>query len=1125
MSQDLTPYRPGAVEPLPRYEIVDQIASGDFATVYRARDRELGREVAIKAIHQQYLDNPRQLERYWHEAQLLATLQHPNILTIYDIVRARGWLVLELMRGNLARAIEAGPLDFDSLRLALGCCLSALHFLHGNGVIHGDVKPSNMLADAQGRVKLGDFGLARRVSNEQGSLLKGTTKYMAPELVSSQFGPVGPASDLYSLGFSAYELLCGPQFDALFPGLGTFGRDRQIAWLLWHAAPDRHLPPIARVLEGVPPDLAHVIERLAAKDQGRRYHSAAEVLEDLRAGRGLAAGEPPAAGPCAPPPGPKQRLPRAVAIAAVACSVLLSVLMLLPGSRERPRAPLRDLEGIVVQVDADNRKMVVESSADGSRVERGFTPGDRFQLNFKPSFLRHLKAGDRVKIETAVDEEGRQVALVYAARAERAEGRIRAVDPEAEKLVVSCGPGENQELEVLAPRTAKILFNGKEVFDRRPPRLADLKPGDRVVLRYDVGTTNRTAVEIEAQRPVEIEGAIREVDVAGGELIVSLGKQAGGERVKLPLAPDCEVVLNGATILDGKPLKPGDLRPGDLAKVTHDAQVRRVEAYRPFGESGTIEAVLADGLVVKAATGKTASFAVGKDTKITLAGDPAPLAELCVGDQVEVTHDMPGAARPEARQIAAQRPSNPARWAMIVGVGAYHDPRLGPLPVATAAAKTIHETLVKRHAVPAGQALLLADPPVARLADATRKLLSEVRPDHEVVVYYAGRAVRDKDGKVYLAARDSRRDDPAGTGMALQQLVDQLEASPAKTKLLLLDASHAAPEPDPDADLSSAEMFQSLQGPPGQAALRTVTGIASGAPGERGATSAANGPGVFAAAVAEGYSGKADKNRDNQIEPSELFAWLVERIPSAGVAGGQTPQLFLPDNRPPRLAENAKKAIRALAAQVRAGDADASAAKTLYSEAQSLAGREVEPRLLYGLVLLKSKQLRLRAEALKHFETLKAEKPDLLLPLEVLAWLRFERRLYPAGIDDLTELMSKIPRPKKPKEALPAELVYLFPWVGRLREFAAMVDERPVPEPSLARLDAAVAAHGAEAVKLYEQGREATRAVASDFDAKAASATDEATRAKLKIDRRQVAAYAVFPFDDAVQAILAGMDR
>jgi hypothetical protein len=640
-----------------------------------------------------------------------------------------------------------------------------------------------------------------------------------------------------------------------------------------------------------------------------------------------------------------------------------------------------------------------------------------------------------------------------------------------------------------------------------------------------VGTTSRTAVEIEAQREVVIEGAVREVDVAAGEMAVDLGKQAGGELVKLPLAPDCEVVLNGATILDGKPLKPADLRPGDLAKVTHDAQVRRVEAYRPFGEVGTIEAVLADGLVIKPAAGKTTNFAAGKDTKITLGGDPAQLADLRAGDQVEITHDMPGAARPEARQIAARRPSDSTRWAIVVGIGTYGDPRFAPLPVASHDATAVHEALVKRHAVPAGQALLLADPPLARLADAIRKLLSEVRPGHEVVVYYSGRAVRDKDGKVYLAARDSRRDDPAGTGMPLQQLVDQLEASPAKTKLLLLDASHAPPEPDPDQALSSAEMFESLQGPPGQAALRTVTGMASCSPGERGAISGANGPGAFAAAVAEGYSGKADKNRDNQIEPSELFAWLTERMPSAGVAGRQTPQLFLPDNRPPRLAENAKKAIRALAGQVRAGEADTGAAKTLYSEAQNLAGSEVEPRLLYGLVLLKSKQSRLRAEAVKHFETLKAEKPDLLLPLEVFAWLRFERRLYQAGIDDLTELVSRIPRPKKPKDALPAELVYLFPWVGRLREFAAMVDERPVPEPSLARLDTAVAAHGAGAVKLYEQGREATRTIARDFDAKAAAATDEATRAKLKIDRRQVTAYAVFPFDEAVQAILVGMDR
>ena len=79
-------------------------------------------------------------------------------------------------------------------------------------MIHGDVKPSNILVAPPNRVKLGDFGLARRASNEEGSLLKGTTKYMAPELLSAQFGAVGPASDLYSLGFTAYELMVGCAF-------------------------------------------------------------------------------------------------------------------------------------------------------------------------------------------------------------------------------------------------------------------------------------------------------------------------------------------------------------------------------------------------------------------------------------------------------------------------------------------------------------------------------------------------------------------------------------------------------------------------------------------------------------------------------------------------------------------------------------------------------------------------------------------------------------------------------------------------------------------------------------------------------------------------------------------------
>jgi eukaryotic-like serine/threonine-protein kinase len=264
-----------------RYELLETLGTGSFATVYRARDRELGREVAIKQIHQQYLDDPEQLDRYWQEAQLLASLQHPNIVTIFDIYRERGWLILELMQANLAERMAGRQMDLRALRTTLAHSLRALKYLHSRGVVHGDVKPGNLMIDARKRVKVGDFGLARRVSDEDGSLLKGTTKYMAPEVVTDEFGEVGPASDLYSLGFCAYELMCGPNFETLFPGLSAFGRNKQVAWMMWHAAPDRRLPEIPRVLEGVPDDLAHVIQKLCEKDQSKRYASADEALSDL----------------------------------------------------------------------------------------------------------------------------------------------------------------------------------------------------------------------------------------------------------------------------------------------------------------------------------------------------------------------------------------------------------------------------------------------------------------------------------------------------------------------------------------------------------------------------------------------------------------------------------------------------------------------------------------------------------------------------------------------------------------------------------------------------------------------------------------------------------------------------
>ena len=131
--------------------------------------------------------------------------------------------------------------------------MHALDFLHTKG--YSTATSTGQPADQRhNRLKLAQFGLARRAGNAEGSLLKGTAKYMAPEVMSEQFGPVGPASDLYSLGFTAYELLCGEHFESLFPGLNSFGRDKPVAWMMWHAAPDRRLPEIGKVLEGCHPN-------------------------------------------------------------------------------------------------------------------------------------------------------------------------------------------------------------------------------------------------------------------------------------------------------------------------------------------------------------------------------------------------------------------------------------------------------------------------------------------------------------------------------------------------------------------------------------------------------------------------------------------------------------------------------------------------------------------------------------------------------------------------------------------------------------------------------------------------------------------------------------------------------
>jgi serine/threonine-protein kinase len=1116
-----------------RYEIVDTLATGEFATVFRARDRELSREVAIKQIHDQYLADPRQLTRYWQEAQLLASLQHPNILTVYDIVRSRGWLILELMRGSLKPAAEGQPLDVDYLRVVLVNCLSGLHFLHSNGVIHGDIKPSNILVGLQKRVKLGDFGLARRASNQEGSLLKGTTKYMAPELLSTQFGPIGPPSDLYSLGFSAYEMLCGDQFESLLPTLSNFGRNKQMAWMLWHSTADVRLPEIHRVLEGVPDDLAGVIQRLIAKDMTKRYASAAEALRDLPTGSGVSISLPP-------PPDPEaevaaeaetRRKQRLKYLATLAGTLLLAVCLaiaLVPKRHKAAPAPPPGPErGVIYQIYANEDRFAIRRNEDGKAAEVLVKRFDRIFINGESHLIQELEINDAVTIDTIIDPKtNRAVKEIHAFRPKTNRGRIHSITPDEASLVLTIEDPDQQgvDLTVKVPGDLKILVNGQSEIDGKPVRLADLRPGDRATVRHVAEESGRRADEVAIRRVVGLEGVLADdFDPRAGLLSINVA----GQIVKFPFAQQYVITINGQPAT-----KPTSLKKDDRVAIRRDTEIVEVKAQRTLDAAGVIQQIRYEQpqtLSVLNDKSLKVIYLVGPHCALTLGGEPITVEDLRPGDNVRVSHGAIGATGHdaiEAAAIMATRPPDPTRWAILVGMQDYDDKSLAPLMFSKADVKLFADALTNRYQVPADQVLSLTDENLVRLEQAIPERLKALTPEAKLVVFYTGHAHRDTDGTVYLAPKNFDRQRPSVTGMPLQDLADQLEACPAKEKLLLLDGSHVAATDSSAEEPSSSEMVLSLKLQPNRVRFRTVTAIASCKAGERGLDWPSNGHGLFAWCLADAFAGRADSNHDNRLETTELFAYLQKAMGDAchDLHGTQSPELFLPNDAPPRLSDDARKSLRRLAVFLGQSKVDADEAGHEYSIAKRLAGKEVEPRLLYGLLLIKIKD---RENAQKVLEELKSEQPGLVLPMQGLAWLRFDKRSFPAGLNELTLLVEKLPKPKKLGEAYSAEAKKVLDWAGRLRSYAAeMSQESPrlVAEP-LARLDAAVGALPAEAQEAFQQGREASEAVAGDFDKRIAASDDEATAKLLKVDRRQLTHYCEFPIDKFVQQILSQIDE
>jgi serine/threonine protein kinase len=251
-----------------RYRLDNKVGEGGFASVFLAMDLELGRQVAVKILGQDWTRDKDLLTRFRNEARAIAVLDHPNILQIYDFGVAKGapYLVMPyLSGGTLAARMKREPLTLDEIGFYLDQVGSALDYAHQHGIVHRDVKPANLLIRNDGQLVLMDFGLAKLLDNvalQASTLVLGTVAYMAPEQC---LGMVSAASDTYMLGVILYQMLAGK--------LPYEGNTTQIMVGHVHAAPGSLIgqSTMQAVPQLVVQALDQVIMKVLAKAPADRY--------------------------------------------------------------------------------------------------------------------------------------------------------------------------------------------------------------------------------------------------------------------------------------------------------------------------------------------------------------------------------------------------------------------------------------------------------------------------------------------------------------------------------------------------------------------------------------------------------------------------------------------------------------------------------------------------------------------------------------------------------------------------------------------------------------------------------------------------------------------------------------
>ncbi len=415
---------------LGQYQIVARIGRGGMATVYRARQASLDRDVAIKVLPDFFAEDEGYRERFQQEARSIARLKHPNILNVFDFGQERGitYLVLELVEGGTLAERVGRPMDLHEVIRIIRPIASALHHAHAQGVLHRDVKPSNILIHRDGTPVLGDFGLAKMAGSVRrltasGTVI-GTPEYMSPE--QSAGDPIGPASDQYSLAVVAYEMLTGRV---------PFEADTPAAVLLSHI--NKAVPPTHELVGELSRHVEDALRKALAKNPLERFASAPEFVVALTPAAWVHGERPETIAPARQPQNPK------------AASRSLPTVLVVDDSAANRELIEACLAGIDCRVrlagDGPSALAAIESAAPDLVLLDVQMPGmDGYTV------CRRLKASPALRL----------VPVVMITALDRSDDRVQALEAGADDFMSK--PVERLEL-VARVRSALRL---KAVYDR-----------------------------------------------------------------------------------------------------------------------------------------------------------------------------------------------------------------------------------------------------------------------------------------------------------------------------------------------------------------------------------------------------------------------------------------------------------------------------------------------------------------------------------------------------------------------------------------------------------------------------------------------------------------------------------